>query len=146
MTPSVEHVAPQATPTDRWLATVPGLPPLIGAAGTAERLLLLLHYGVDWDAGWVSGKRHAYWDRILPDYVLQAALRAANLRRFWQQVSPQLQSRPRNSAERVELEVLLRTDDRAVLEALRWETEPLLLRVRIVADAVRAARRTEIPA
>ena len=115
-----------------------------GQRAPAERLLLLLHYGVDWDAGWVSGKRHAYWDRILPDYVLQAALRAANLRRFWQQVSQQLQSRPRSSAERVELEALLRGDDRAVLEALRWETEPLLLRVRIVADAVRAGRRTEI--
>ena len=71
---------------------------------------------------------------------------AANLRRFWQQVSPQLQSRPRNSAERVELEALLRADDRAVLEALRWETEALQLRVRIVAEAVRAARQTEIPA
>ncbi|HEY4990939.1 MAG TPA: hypothetical protein VII33_02515, partial [Nakamurella sp.] len=60
--------------------------------------------------------------------------------------SPQLQSRPRNSAERVELEALLRADDRAVLEALRWETEALQLRVRIVAEAVRAARQTEIPA
>ena len=70
-------------PNTPWFAAVPVLPPLTGAAGTAERLLLLLHYGVDWDAGWVSGKRHAYWDRILSDYVLQAALRAANLRRFW---------------------------------------------------------------
>ena len=138
MTDTVKAPAPQRMPTDRWLAAVPELPPLDGPAGTGERLLLLLHYGVDWDAGWVSGKRHAYWDRILPDYVLQAALRAANLRRFWQQVSPQLQSRPRNSAERVELEALLRADDRAVLEAL-------LLRVRIMAEAVRADRRTEIP-
>ncbi|HZM66040.1 MAG TPA: hypothetical protein VFC16_07040 [Nakamurella sp.] len=146
MTAPARTAAPQQTPTDRWFAAVPVLPPLTGAAGTAERLLLLLHYGVDWDAGWVSGKRHAYWDRILSDYVLQAALRAANLRRFWQQVSPQLQSRPRNSAERVELEALLRADDRAVLEALRWETEALQLRVRIVAEAVRAARQTEIPA
>ena len=146
MNDTVKAPAPQQVPTDRWLAAVPELPPLDGPAGTGERLLLLLHYGVDWDAGWVSGKRHAYWDRILPDYVLQAALRAANLRRFWQQVSQQIQSRPRNSAERVELETLLRGDDRAVLEVLRWETEALLLRVRIVSEAVRAGRRTETPA
>ena len=144
MTDMTEVPALQQTPTDRWLAAVPELPPLDGPAGAGERLLLLLHYGVDWDAGWVSGKRHTYWDRILPDYVLQAALRAANLRRFWQQVSQQIQSKPRNSAERVELEALLRSDDRAVLEALRWETEALLLRVRIIAEAVRASRRNEL--
>ena len=34
-------------PTDRWLAAADGLPALTGPAGTAERLLLLTHYGVD---------------------------------------------------------------------------------------------------
>src|SRR5664279_3452503 len=54
MTDTVTAPAPQRMPTDRWLAAVPELPPLDGPAGTGERLLLLLHYGVDWDAGWVS--------------------------------------------------------------------------------------------
>ena len=52
----------------------------------------------------------------------------------------QLMSRPRNSAERRETADLLQAESRPVLEALRWEVQPLVLRVRIVADAVRAAR------
>ena len=38
-----------ATSTDKWLASVPELPALTGAHSTAERLLLLLHYGIDWE-------------------------------------------------------------------------------------------------
>jgi len=34
-------------PTRAWQAMVPELPPVTGAADTAERLLLLLHYGID---------------------------------------------------------------------------------------------------
>lgn len=126
-------------PTDRWLASVPDLPPLTGPAGTAERLLLLVHYGVDWDS-WIGSRRIDYWDTILPERVLQTAIRAGNLRRWWQDVTGQVPSRPRSAAERAEVERLLRADDRPVLEALRWEVQPLVLRVRIVADAVRANR------
>ena len=46
------------TPTSRWLAaTASTMPPLEGAAGVAERLLLLVHYGVDWQGGWVGRYR-----------------------------------------------------------------------------------------
>ena len=126
-------------PTDRWLAAADELPALTGPAGTAERLLLLTHYGIDWDS-WLGGRRIDYWDVIFPERVLQSAIRAANLRRWWQEIGTQLMSRPRNAAERREVADLLQAESRPVLEAFRWEVQPLVLRVRIVADAVRAAR------
>ena len=131
-----------ATPTDTWLAAAADLPPLDGPAGTAERLLLLLHYGINWQDGWLRAPRHrgAYWDRILPDRVLAAAFRAATLRRWWQDAASELESAPRNAAERAELERLLRADATSVLEVLRWETDALILRTRITADAVRDTR------
>lgn len=126
--------------TDRWLAAAPHLPPLTGAAGIAERLLLLVHYGIDWQDGWVTGYRRTYWDKVLPDRVITATYRAANLRRWWRDVAAELGSRPRNAHERAELERLLRVDPLPVLEILRAETEALILRTRIVTDSVRAAR------
>ena len=130
----------QLASTDLWLATVPAMPPLEGPAGTAERLLLLIHYGIDWSEGWVTSRRQSYWDRLLPDRVIAATYRAGQLRRWWRDVAYELGSAPRNARERAELEQLLRADSTAVLEVLRFETEALLLRVRIVTDAVRAAR------
>lgn len=130
-------------PSDTWLATVTSvMPPLAGPAGTAERLLLHVHYGIDWQTGWVTRYRATYWDQLLPDRVITATYRAGTLRRWWRDLATELDSRPRNSAERAELEALLRQPDRPVLQVLRAETEPLLLRTRIVTDAVRAARST----
>ena len=129
------------TPTDRWLAaTADFMAPLDGPAGVAERLLLLVHYGVDWSGGWVGRYRATYWDRLLPDRVVCATYRAATLRRWWRDVAEGLDSQPRNAAERAELEQLLRSPSLPVLEVLRFETEALLLRTRLVADAVRNAR------
>lgn len=132
------------TPTDRWLAhTADVMPPLEGEHGTAERLLLLLHYGIDWSEGWVGRRRERYWDQVLPDRVIVATYRAPNLRRWWATVAESLESRPRGRDERSELERLLRAESLPVLEVLRLETDPLLLRTRIVAEAVRAARSNE---
>jgi len=127
------------SPTGHWIAAA-GMPPLDGPAGTAERLLLLLHYGIAWQDGWVTGHRATYWDKILPDRVIAATYRAPNLRRWWQDIASELESRPRNAAERLELEQLLRARPPAVLEVLREEAEALILRTRIVADAVRDTR------
>lgn len=130
-----------ARPTSRWLATTATfMPPLEGPAGVAERLLLLVHYGVDWSNGWVTRYRKTYWEQLLPDRVVCATYRAPNLRRWWRDIADDLGSQPRNSAERAELEQLLRSDPLPVLEVLRFETEALLLRTRIVADAVRESR------
>jgi hypothetical protein len=129
------------SPSDSWLAAIAAdMPPLEGPAGTAERLLLLVHYGIDWTDGWVTRHRTTYWDQVLPDRVVVATYRAGSLRRWWRDVAAELGSMPRSTAERLELEQLLRADPAPVLEVLRFETEPLLLRVRIVADAVRARR------
>lgn len=130
-----------STPTDRWLQhTAAFMPPLIGPAGQAERLLLLIHYGIDWNDGWVTRYRTQYWDQLLPDRVITATFRSANLRRWWREISDELGSHPRGADERAELEQLLRADPLPVLEVLRLETEALLLRTRIVIDAVRSAR------
>lgn len=130
-----------ATPTDAWLSAVKEMPPLPGAAGTAERMLLLLHYGIAWD-GWVGDRRATYWDRLLPDRVVTSTFLAANLRQWWTLVAADLTSAPRGRDERLELEILLREDPSPVLRALREETTPLLLRTRIVTEAVRARTTT----
>lgn len=128
------------SPTDRWLAAIPAMPALLGPAGTAERLLLLVHYGIDWRDGWVSGHRGRYWEHVLPDRVVAATFNTATLRRWWCDVAAELESRPRNSDERAETERHLRVDPAPVLTVLRTETEALLLRTRLVADAVRTSR------
>ena len=129
------------SPTDRWLAAAADfMPPLEGPAGVAERLLLLVHYGIDWSSGWVARYRVTYWDRLLPDRVICATYRAGTLRRWWRDLAEELGSQPRNAGERAELEQLLRSPDLPVLEVLRFETEALLLRTRLVADAVRRTR------
>lgn len=133
------------TPTSRWITSVDGMPALDGPAGTAERILLLLHYGIDWTNSWVGRYRATYWDQLLPDRVVIATYRANTLRRWWTEVSNDLGSGPRNHAEREELELLLREPAEPVLMMLRTETEALLLRVRIVAESVRESKRQSTP-
>ena len=126
-------------PSSRWLATATDMPALPGPAGTAERLLLHLHYGIDW-TGWLSAYRHRYWEDLLPDRVLVATYRAATLPRWWDDVAVELTSSPRTPPARREVEQLLREPHRPVLEVMREETTALILRVRIVTEAVRDAR------
>lgn len=135
------------TPTQRWISALQGgpvpveLPPVEGAALTAQALLLLVHYGIDWTNGWVGNHRKTYWDKTFPDRVILATYRGSTLRRWWREVSAELQSAPRNAQERLEVAQLLEYPEQAeVLRLLRTEAEPLMLRVRIIAEAVRAAR------
>lgn len=129
-------------PTDRWLAALPALPPLTGPAGTAERLLLLTHYGIDWPNSWVGRYRTTYWSDLLPDRVLKATYRCNTLPGWWTQVSADLDSAPRNGAERSEVAALLQDPSRPVLQLFRDQSQALLLRVRLVADAVRDQQAT----
>ena len=73
------------TPTQAWQATVPDLEPLEGPPAIAERLLLLLHYGIDWETSWVADLKYrkTYWDEQLPGRVRRAAYRADTLDRWW---------------------------------------------------------------
>lgn len=128
------------SPTSRWLGTVEGMPPLDGPAGTAERILLLLHYGIDWSSGWVGRYRATYWSNLLPDRVIVATYRAGTLARWWSEVASELEAEPRSPEERRELEQLLRADALPVLEHLRHDTQALLLRTRITAEAVRSTK------
>lgn len=131
------------TPTDAWLAAIPEMAPLQGPAGTAERLLLLIHYGIDWQSGWVTGRRGHYWEQILPDRAVAATFSAATLRRWWCRVAAEVESHPRGDDELAETEQLLRYPAGPVLEIVRHETPALLLRTRLTTAAVRAQRDTE---
>lgn len=128
--------------TDRWLAAVPQLPPLTEqAAQVAERLVLLLHYGIDWSEGnWVAARRGDYWDNLLPTRIRLATYNSINLHQWWTASAARLGSAPRTDEQRAELAVLLTSEARPVLQVMRDQTTALTLRTRIVADAVRTAR------
>ena len=136
-------VKAKASVTERWLAAAPALPSLVDpAAATAERLLLLLHYGVDWsDGNWVTSRRGDYWDHILPTRVRSCTYTSgANLHHWWTSVAGQLGSAPRTDDERLELAQLLTVEPKMVLQIMRDQSLALTLRTRIVADAVRTRR------
>lgn len=130
------------TPTARWLATA-GLQPLEGPAGTAERLFLLIHYGIDWSAGWISTHRRRYWDEVFPDRLEVATYTAPTLRRWWSEVTTEVGSSPRSGEERAETNQLLGADPDPVLEVIRYETRAILLQTRMTAEAVRDTRAEE---
>ncbi|MDV6305741.1 hypothetical protein R3P93_24570, partial [Rhodococcus cerastii] len=126
---------------DRWLATAWQLPALSDpAAVVAERLMLLLHYGVDWsDGNWVAARRGDYWDNLLPTRIRLATYNSVNLHQWWTASAARLGSAPRTDEQRGELAILLTSEPRPVLQVMRDQTSALTLRTRIVADAVRAA-------
>lgn len=129
-----------STSTERWLASAPELPPVHGPASTAERLLLLLHYGIDWDNSWVASRRATYWEHHLPDRVRIATYRSgSDLDRWWGLVAEQLESTP-TGQQRLELTTLLREPAKPVLNVLRLSTRALVLRTQVVAAAYREAR------
>jgi hypothetical protein len=131
-------------PTKAWQDMVPELPPVTGAADTAERLLLLLHYGIDWENSWVADPRYRkkYWDELLPGRVRRAAYRASTLDHWWSEVSTRLDApAPRQPDRRLELACLLREPSLPVIAELREQLPALVLRVRIIAEAVAAQRK-----
>jgi hypothetical protein len=145
----------ELTPTRAWQALVPELRSFTApgeadaaaqAADTAERLLLLLHYSIDWDSSWVAEPKYrkTYWDEILPGRVRRAAYRAATLDEWWSAISLWLDApAPRYPDRRRELADLLREPPLPVLNALHTSLPALLLRVRIIAEAVAAQRKAK---
>lgn len=134
-----------AAATERWLAAAPFLPtPLDPDAAIADRLILLLHYGVDRsEHNWLSTRSgDYYWNQYLPQRIQDAAYTSGgNLNRWWTKVSGHLGSTPRTRAQEIELAVLLATEHpKRVLQAMRDQTVALTLRTKIITDAVRASR------
>lgn len=143
------------TPTRTWQALVPELQALAPtatstpgdtAADTAERLLLLLHYSIDWSTSWLAEpkRRKAYWDELLPSRVRRAAYQCATLDEWWSAVTRWLEvSNPGSRERRLELAALLREPPLPVLNTLQTSLPALLLRVRIIAEAVSAQRKAD---
>ncbi|SKT84855.1 hypothetical protein [Mycobacteroides abscessus] len=133
-------------PTRAWQALAPDLPPVSGPTDTAERLLLLLHYAIDWKTGWLAEPRYrkTYWDEILPGRARRAAYRADTLDRWWSDVSTRLgATSPHQPDRRNELAELLREPPLPVITLLQRNLPALLLRVRIIAEAVTAQQKRQ---
>ena len=132
------HEPAGGAPTQAWRSHA-ALPGLSGPADTAERLLLLVHYGVDWDS-WIGARRATYWETLVPDRIIAATYRTNSLMAWWTTLHATLETAPRGKAERAELASLLGEPAGPVLRVLRTETDALVLRCRIISDAVRQAR------
>lgn len=124
--------------TDAWLSVSP-LPRLTGPESVAERLVLLVHYGVDFSI-WGGARRVRYWD-ALTDRVKAATYAGPTLEHWWADVCTQIASAPRDAAERLEVaQLLAHSNPRPVLVALRNHAEVLVLRARVVSEARKAVR------
>lgn len=127
--------------TDAWLAESP-LEPLTGPEGVAERLVLLLHNGVDFDI-WGGARRVRYWD-ALSERVKAATYAGPTLSHWWGDVCRQIVSAPRDHSVREEVATLLAAENgKAILVALRTHAEVLVLRARVVSEYRRQAREGE---
>lgn len=139
---TVQRNGIRETPTVSWLSTASYLPALSDPPSQiAERLILLLHYGIDWsDRNWIADYVGDYWDNLLPTRIRAATYASSSLHQWWTTVATRLGSTPRNEAQRRELATLLTTDPLPVLQVMRDQNIALTLRTRIVADAVRETR------
>ena len=124
---------PIVTPiTDAWLSISP-LPALEGAEGVAERLVLLIHYGVDFSI-WGMARRGRYWD-ALKERVKGATYSGPTLSAWWGDISNQIGSEPRNSEERAEALALISVEEqRQTLNILRTHSDVLVLRARVISE------------
>ncbi len=154
MSTNTTTISAVPTPTDRWIGAArahygDALPPSAGATDVAERLLLLLHYGIDWRGGWLTSYRDSYWSGSKPgkleDRVFAAAMTCPDLPTWWTRICADLGSGPSSGAQRLETLRLIRSDlGPEVMHLLRTTISDLLLFVRAVTDAVRAARRADL--
>ena len=129
-----------STPTrpdlDALLGESP-LPALTGPEGVAERLVLLVHRGVDWEV-WGGARRVRYWDAFT-DRVRASTYAGPTLSEWWQDLCVQISSTPRYPEDRADLARLIASpDQRAVLDALHKHAATLVLRVRVLTETRRA--------
>lgn len=127
------------TPVQRWRDAAPWLPPVTGPQATAEGLLLILHYSIDY-SGWVGKRIGDYWDHTLPSRVHKVTYRVDTLDWWWAEISRELDAIPSAAGVRRELAEMLREDPLPVLDILRREAVALVLRVRLISEAVRGQK------
>lgn len=127
---------------DTLLAASP-LPPLTGPEAVAERLVLLIHRGVDWQV-WGGARRVRYWD-ALTDRVRAATYAGPTLSEWWRTLCTQIASTPRTPADRAATAMLLaHPDQRAVLDALHRHADTLVLRVRVLIEHARTGSEEDL--
>jgi len=129
----------QVSPVQRWRSAAPWLPPVTGPQATAEALLLILHYSIDY-TGWVGKHLATYWDHTLPSRVHKVTYRVDTLDWWWAEISRELDAVPSSAGVRRELAELLRHDPIPVLDVLRREAIALVLLVRLISEAVRGQK------
>lgn len=113
------------------------LPELSAEESVAERLVLLAHYGADFTI-WGEKRRVRYWD-ALAERVKAATFAGPRLADWWERMSHDLPTAPRNAAERADVAALLATPDGSVVvKILRKYADVLVLRVRVIAETRRA--------
>ena len=125
--------------TDKILQTSP-LPATFGDELVAERLLLLVHFGADFNI-W-SGKRLVrYWDAF-SEQCRAACYHGSTLASWWSHISETLPSAPRNSLERAETVKLLSEPwgTVGVLDVFRTSTPLMILRTRVNVEHYRETR------
>lgn len=123
--------------TDALLQQSP-LPSMEGPAGVAERLVVLVHYGVDFSI-WGNSRRARYWG-ALTERVKAATYKGPTLSDWWEDISLSIVSSPRNAEERAEVLALLSVEEsREVLHILRNNAEVLVLRVRVLSEERKAS-------
>lgn len=116
-----------------------GLPPLEGDYSVAERLVLLIHRGVDWDV-WGGARRVKYWD-ALADRVKAATYAGNTLSHWWQYIGLDMPSSPKNAQDRKEAAFLLASENQKnILKILRGHSSTLVLRVRVISEIMREQR------
>jgi hypothetical protein len=122
-------------PLDDLLATSP-LPPLDGPDAIAEKLVLLIHRGVDWDV-WGGARRVKYWD-ALTDRVRAATYAGPTLSEWWQAICTQITSAPKYPEDRADIATLIaQPSQRDVLDSLQRHAATLVLRVRVYSETQR---------
>lgn len=139
---AMSEIIPES-PSRQWQETVRALGHLDGAEDTADRLLLHLHYAIDWKKSWVRNYLKTYWDSILPTRVRLAAYQADSLPGWWSYAANDLVATPQSEARRLEVATLLNvTNGPAVLTVFHDNLPALVMRTQIFAEAVRKQRNT----
>jgi len=118
--------------TEEWRSSIV-LPPMPTEGIIAERLVLLAHYGADFNI-WGGARRSRYWDALM-ERTKASTYAGPALSDWWQSMSSSLPCAPRNARERADLVFLMSHEPALpVLYYLRRNPDFLVMRVRVIAE------------